>query len=57
LRWSGLGVGLGVLRVATGECGDDVAASMTAAVSLPAATALPLDRLGFGIVSGVAAER
>jgi hypothetical protein len=39
------------------ECGDDMAASMTAAVSLAAATALPLDRLGFRIIGGAAAER
>jgi hypothetical protein len=40
-----------------GKCGDDVASSMKAAVSLPAAPALALDRLGFRSVGGVTATR
>jgi hypothetical protein len=52
-----LGVGLGILRVATGKCGDETTESMTAVVSLPAAAALPLDRLGFRSMGGVAEAR
>jgi hypothetical protein len=40
------------LRVATEECGDAVAVLTTVWVSLPAAVALPLDRLGFSLSVG-----
>jgi hypothetical protein len=40
------------LRIATEECRDAVAVLTTAWVSLPAAAALPLDRLGFSLSVG-----